>query len=947
MTHLRPTPDFVSEESAEVTKSDLLRADLQAFFERFVHELSATETMIEDVETNLNARDERPERDVFMARLVEKTFHPSQIHSARLKRAIWDEMRSIRMLRRSRLTSISSTPWSEEEMSELVLLAVQRICQETLQYEDTLDDAAVRSHSRFQRRELRMLKKKIRDYMDFKKVESPEEFIDSLYGQVDVSRFDPLKDPWSDYKIDESWEAVVEAKTTLLSDVSSLHTVWIDFDGAKRPEGIMFSMYGSMLSEDIRRGVSRLGQQSAEDEYWIRHAGWWFLKTDVLIHVLTQVLRDNNLESEQKLTLEDVMDRLKRRRFDALLDLQKIRGQVRRRLDDRSLSVVMLSKRIRFAVRLDHKHIEALQDDQNPELTDHLKSVRSITQQIAEMKRLDPEILPQVMIANAEGAEDFVALYEFLSPCLGDTAVMVVPLFESRQTVADIETYLGSVWKLFHGNVEAFEEWCQEVFFAGSDLSKQVGQFSALVRVWNAALAIEAFNRQHGTDVRVKLGSGEAAFRQLGYLDPDAGLPLFQDESEIVELLGEEWSEAPLIPASGMHWMKKTFPWINSFTQQSRAREAAFMSLEPVRMKALFDELDQVHEARYQLSPAERPILAIPEVVKKAAALEEAFYTRVMGDEEEDLLKPAPSLKSAPAVYEFLSSWKPILRDRTLSRVLRERTTLEDLDRRVEAGIDSRAIATNTAASLVFPLYLMGKAAMLSAFVDKPEKLQELLGYVPVKDFLKEFRFYQLVVKDVVALLQEEGFQEFAELIANQIQTLEDLLPQLQEAFLKQLLSEERAAAVLALDLSDQERFFASLPPEYRTLLDPNFISPRANLYRQAHRQAQPDIRRALQYLAAGDRFLTAYEDSVEEIARHINETKTYVREQLFAELSDPIALAVAEESRLLSVLNASTRRRLAGMLHSSQLKSSQRSHPGESWDRVLSEVSFALGRLG
>jgi aspartate/methionine/tyrosine aminotransferase len=107
--------------------------------------------------------------------------------------------------------------------------------------------------------------------------------------------------------------------------------------------------------------------------------------------------------------------------------------------------------------------------------------------------------------------------------------IWVVPLFENLDTIRSLESYLDRVWeyavqsrRLGQDSGERFQEILCEVFFAGSDLSQEVGQpgGEAVYRQAKYELVkwLSNHNLTHG--VRIKLGSGEPAQRQGGYYDP-------------------------------------------------------------------------------------------------------------------------------------------------------------------------------------------------------------------------------------------------------------------------------------------------------------------------------------------------------------------------------------------------------------------------------------------
>lgn len=109
--------------------------------------------------------------------------------------------------------------------------------------------------------------------------------------------------------------------------------------------------------------------------------------------------------------------------------------------------------------------------------------------------------------------------------------IAIVPLFEHTAAIAQLPEYLGEVWeyamqshRLGQEPKERFSEIIGELFFAGSDLSQQVGQPAGAAIYREARYQTARWLAEHDLtgQVRVKYGCGEAPQRQGGYYDRDA-----------------------------------------------------------------------------------------------------------------------------------------------------------------------------------------------------------------------------------------------------------------------------------------------------------------------------------------------------------------------------------------------------------------------------------------
>jgi len=143
--------------------------------------------------------------------------------------------------------------------------------------------------------------------------------------------------------------------------------------------------------------------------------------------------------------------------------------------------------------------------------------------------------------------------------------IWVVPLFENIATIHSLESYMDRVWeyalqsrRLGQESADRFREIVCEVFFAGSDLSQQIGQPAGEAVYREAKYQLVQWLSRHDLteDVRIKLGSGEPAQRQSGYYDARGTRPpVLQSASAKRRLhshLGDssrrawEWAHSPL-----------------------------------------------------------------------------------------------------------------------------------------------------------------------------------------------------------------------------------------------------------------------------------------------------------------------------------------------------------------------------------------------------------------
>lgn len=122
------------------------------------------------------------------------------------------------------------------------------------------------------------------------------------------------------------------------------------------------------------------------------------------------------------------------------------------------------------------------------------------------------------------------------NPTLELPNIWIIPLFEDIDSVKNLENYLNKIWeysfqsrRINQETHERFSEIITEIFVAGSDLSQQVGQTSALNLYKQAKFDLMKWLATHNLigKVRMKMGNGEPMQRQGGYYSPYASKPAF------------------------------------------------------------------------------------------------------------------------------------------------------------------------------------------------------------------------------------------------------------------------------------------------------------------------------------------------------------------------------------------------------------------------------------
>lgn len=962
-------------------QGDLLRAA-----ERYIQDQEKQEVMIAKAKSDPSFNEE----DCVINRIFESTFHPSQIHSKRLKRLFWDAIREARNSHRRYRAEHKDQAWDRSTIKTKAREIIDSIYRETACYDTNMEDAKIPANAKLNPKCINFLHQKINTW---KETEINEQNIGSLIEDLETAIPSTITDrtdfsrPFTAGEVDESWEMASDTKTALLTGVHPLHFEWIDFDGAKRPQTIQFSMYGELVMEDIRY-IGKNGTLENTEREFALHTYTVFLHIDVLIDALTKYFQElngsNDVPQDKKDFLEATMDTLKKRRRENMETMIKIRNTCLKRQPQTGM---VLSERVRFLPRLDHGSVKALIKHQvggrlSPKEERDLYIVEAVKGQILDMHHIanvrechDDSLLerqnraalqpvPQVMIANAEKIEEIEALHQFLSGN-GLDDIAIVPLFESKATTtADfIKNVLNTLWNRL--GEAAFKTRVREIFFAGSDLSKEIGSFSARVQISHASMVIRTFNQKHGTNIQIKLGTGEALNRQMGYLDPEGYLDLIkgkiadpneEDSTEAKEgntflnaHFGTNWRERLKRKPSGYHWMLTHYPWIDVFTKQSRAREMQSLTIEPSRLGKLSRSLGDLRKERPSTQEAPSQTLVT------AAEAERQFYQTVMGDPAADRSKPNNGFLNLPALVEIFAKVGPVLRDRGLARPGSGKGVSTELTNLKKSGVEARAIASTTSASFIFPLALLGHGTMLEKTEQNggDEAVQELIRFLPAKDILREMKCYEVTVETVFRLMRENGFAETAELLSAEWQRLVRFRPVLQEALWQSLLPEDMEADSPVRswqpDSPERQQFVTLLVPGTRELLDDNFQNRRTQLFAQSFgAQGSTFLSIGLQHLKNADEYRVLVEEAVTAmIASERSEGDVETRkEKIRIEIAQTLDSGTISEDRgVVRDLDANLKLRL--LAKASSLKPLKEQINATEYSRFLKAMAYSYGRIG
>lgn len=826
-------------------RSDFFKHTLRRSLARYAAELS--ELRVE--------RAAEAEPTLFEDRITESTFHPSHnlppIFYLELNKTLAELWRQS-----DDGVVINDLEGWAQERSETII----ETCKEQL---IRLGDVAIPSNADLTPEKMRELQ------AAFKTAANQE-------GDIDVvAVIASLPEVTLQNQFDESNEVVLRAKVVLLHGMSENYHTWVDFDGAKRAEGHTYSKYAALVYADIVRYKKYLSADQQQNALSIYQE---FRKNAALNHALSNVLKDPSLLSKSQLAkLEQVMERLKTTRHERLTELVRYKNSAKAEALTAEKQDVLMSDRVKFMPRLDHKTIEVAKKRQaGGILTDGDKAqyamLRNIVKQVEGLNQLahdtsgidglpiaeldiNGSIVPQMMIAMAEGADDVLALRQELE----NSDIPIVPLFEGEDTVAPerITVYLETMWKQYQEQYkenakERFQQEVNEIFIAGSDLSKEVGQFAALVKVWQAAQAIDVFNKAHNVIVDLKLGTGEAPFRQGGYWDPEGGLSLIKANGEVseddqvflTEKFGSDWKTKLVRKPRGFNRLLEQFPFVNSFTEQSFAAEQTVWKIDPKRLKAM----KQIAQATHQKNREQLKEFGVPEIpqsVLDAAATEQEFYQSVYGKNGQNKSQFGQLLQ-----YCATGLPSPVLRDRAVARVGADGANLPKLfEKLAQPHIDARAIAANTVSGFLFPLFLTGKGSMLEQ-AKHDNTITEVLQYVDTKELLRQMQVYGAIEPTAMKLLEENGLQAEAEKMRLEWRKLQACKTEIRAAMIQQEFPVD--VDIRAFNEMDRKRLINLLVPGTRELLADDFTSRYTQLAQDTVEEYQNILGGTMQFIAAG-----------------------------------------------------------------------------------------------
>lgn len=651
--------------------------------------------------------------------------------------------------------------------------------------------------------------------------------------------------------LDERVEAVMTAKKMLLSGETSFYQ-WIDFDGAKRPDGIMLSIFAELLIDDINqsaRGISETSfvQQNSlftlSEREENRKIVSEFHRIDRSIFALTRYLASQSADAENPVCIAQ-MEQLKKDRERYLRKLVKIRDESKaRKSKTTEEDIVYLSERVHFIPRFDPKFIDAVQKSDlgntleklSKEELQHYKTASHIIDQILTLNSLSPDTVNQIILAQCCSANEIITLENFIKEKVKWwkekkaqyfaedplETLSLCPLLETKKSTKkeNVEQMLEELFR-FYGK-ERMQSRIPEFFFAGSDLSKSMGSWSSFVRTWECAMVIWQWNKTQEMDIRVKLGSGESTFRQSGFLDPKFDKSIFKkdlsssEQQFLKSIFGVHWQSSLTRKGNGMISLLKKYPWLNSITLQSKAREW-IMSMGANRLSKILLLLQQTKQKNRMLLAQESPFSYAPSpAVQKLVAEENIHYERCIGSEQD----AGKSIVSLPSLIELLATEiTPVLRDRALKRESDSKGISGSSIRKKlikSPQINARAISANTASSVLFPLALVGKGEAFFSLssTESVHDQENALECFEIEDLLQVIRQFDPISSEVFLTMKENGFEKVAVDLEKSWQYIQNMVPLLIHTILKTSFP-----AIAVLPEEEKEKCIACLEPRLRSL---------------------------------------------------------------------------------------------------------------------------------
>ncbi len=670
--------------------------------------------------------------------------------------------------------------------------------------------------------------------------------------------------------IDERWESIQAAKKMFSVGEENFY-IWIDFDGAKRPDGIMISIFAQMLIDEI----DTLGQGISEQKFvhnnslftlsereYNREIVRKFEAVDITIYALTRQMVSHTNFYQNPVCISQ-MELLKRDRELYLQKLMKIRTTVVERLHaiDPKEVVNSSSDRIHFIPRFDPFFVKVLRKSElgknlailTKDEMQAYNTVSIIIDQIIIINSLSQDRVCQIILAQAEAADDLIVIDDFLeekikrwrdrhSNYLAPNPVKdlsLCPLFESEYTATPehVSSVLSDLWEKYGGNgkEEVFSNKFPEMFFAGSDLSKSVGPSTSYMNTWLCAGVVQVFNKQRNTDIVIKLGSGESYFRQNGFLDPKYKEVVWSNDSidssckkgvqnrEMIEKILERNVDEVVKSSSGLESLLKKSPWLSSITLQSKAREWIF----EMPSSKLHNQLKAIYAIKKENKKVLLEGCVLPsDAIRDFCAGEKYCYQSFIG-KEKDTSKAIDSYASL--VELFATEMGPVLRDRALQRTshgVSNKKKGEEVRKKIASasGINSRSIAANTASSFLFPLGILGKGSAFEKIEAKYslEDIKLAVSYWETEELLQVIRQYSQIASQFFSALQAGGLIELSKNLEQEWNKIEKIIPVLIE-----IVSEKIFHKVL--NHEEKAFLYPLLSDRYKALLDYNIAEKKWN----------------------------------------------------------------------------------------------------------------------
>ncbi len=868
----------------------MILQDISREIQEYVEDIPYKKNMIAALCTN--AEDKKGQHH---DRIFEWTTHPSQTWDTLIKQKVREAKHSaLRLFDQGE--SINSSEYAEK--------CAKTIFEECKKRIYSLENAKIPAHAQMTPLLLQKVPSFFRLYNRYatipqwKAEEKAEEKNISFAAFLDEEKQDPVY-------LDERLEAVMTAKKMLLSGESKFYQ-WIDFDGAKRPDGIMLSIFAELLIDDINQSARGISEQDfvRKDSLFTlaereenRNLVSEFHRIDRSIFALTRHLAGNHEDSENPVYIAQ-MEQLKRKREWHLRKLVKMRDESKRRKSSSSeADIVYLSERVHFIPRFDPKFIIALQKSElgnslnllSKSEMQHYKTASHIIDQILTINTISPDTVCQIILAQCTCAQDIITIEQFLkekgkrwkerlsqfSAADPLESLSLCPLLETKKTttvhhvVSMLDTLLA-----FYGKKD-FTKRIPEFFFAGSDLSKSMGSASSFTQTWRAAIAIWEWSKKNDMDVRVKLGTGESTFRQSGFLDPHFDISVFAENlpeekiSKLRECLGPHWNDQVKRKGNGLLSLLRKYPWLNAITLQSKAREWA-MSMGSLRLSKLLNTLKETKAQNMKILSSSNPQHFAPSAGVEVFVKEEnRYYEAIIGSEEDTNKDPV----SLPALIElFATEITPVLRDRTLKRESGgEKISGVHLREKITASqqINARAIAANTASSVLYPLALLGKGEGFAAL--SSDQYHSVLLSFEAFDLLQTIRQFSAIAPHVFSTLMLNGFESVANTLEPSWQQVQKMVPFLIEAILK-----DSFPCIAALPKSAQKECIACFTPSLKAMLSASysnenglrwdFSSPSLDAMQENWEQnAASIVAKACQFLSCQT---NAYPFSAEDVAQ-------------------------------------------------------------------------------